>query len=342
MPADLLLAHAVEVTWPRLRALLTFLPAVLLTTAAFVVFAQQQTYPAKPIRLIVPYPPGAGADGTARALADSITAALGQPVVIDNRPGAGATVGTAIASKATPDGYTLLCATSGGMVYAPALGMNVGYDPLKDFAPVGLAGHVPYALFSHGGLAPNNMREFIAYAKSMPGKLNMGSPGTGTPNHIGGVLLNKLAGIELVHVPYRGGSAMLTDLIAGQVHVIFVSLPTAQPHVASGRVKALAVGHTRRISAAPHLPTVAETVPGFSNTGWRGLVAPPATPRGIVQTLNTAVNKGLNTPAMKQQIIGIGLEPATSTPEGLHELMSSELQLWRKILKEANITVGTQ
>ena len=302
---------------------------------------QHLIYPFKPIRLIVPYPPGAGADGTGRALADSIVAALGQQVVIDNRPGAGATVGTALAAKSPPDGYTLLCATSGGMVYAPALGLTVGYDPLKDFAPVGLAGHVPYSLFMHGGLAPNNMREFLAYARERPGKLNLGSPGTGTPNHIGGVLLNKLAGIELVHVPYRGGSAMLTDLIAGQVHVVFVSLPTAQPHVATGRVKALAVGHTRRITGAPNLPTVAESVPGFSNTGWRGLVAPPGTPKTIIQRLNAAINKGLNTPAMKQQIVSIGLEPATSTPEGLQELMASELQQWRRILKEANIGVTT-
>jgi tripartite-type tricarboxylate transporter receptor subunit TctC len=273
-------------------------------------------------------------------LGESITEALGQQVVIDSRPGAGATVGHGLAAKAPPDGYTLLVATSGGMTYGPALDMKLTYDPVKDFTPIGLALHVPYTLVTFGGLPPNNMREFIAYVKTQPGKLNLGSPGNGTPNHVGGVLLMKLAGLEMVHVPYRGGSPLLTDLIAGQMHVAFISLPTVQPHVASGRLKVLGVGYTRRLTGAPDLPTIAETVPGFNNAGWRGLVAPLGTPQIMVQKLNAAINKGLQKPAVIQQFVNSGLEPATSTPAGLQELIVSELQLWRKVIKEANISVN--
>lgn len=295
-------------------------------------------YPSKPIRLILPYPPGAGADATARVLADIITEALGQQVVVDSRPGAGATVGHALAAKAVPDGYTLLVATSGGMTYAPALGMKLSYDPAKDFAPIGLAHYVPYTMVTFGGLPPNNVREFIAYAKTQPGKLNLGSPGNGTPNHVGGVLLMKLAGINLVHVPYRGGSPLLTDLIAGQMHMAFLSLNTVQPHVASGRLKVLGVGYSRRLTGAPDLPTVAETVPGFNNAGWRGLVAPLGTPQPIIQKLNAVINQGLQKPAAIQQLVNGGLEPGTSTPAGLQQLIDSELKLWGKLIKDANIS----
>lgn len=300
----------------------------------------QAAYPSKPIRLIVPYPPGAGADSTARLLSETIAEALGQPVVIDNRAGAGATIGHSLAAKAPPDGYTLLLATSGGMTFAPALGFKLSYDPLKDFAPIGLAHYVPYVMTTFGGLPPNSVREFVVYAKAHPGKLNLASPGTGTPNHVGGVLLMKLAGIELTHVPYKGGSQVMTDLISGQMHITFLSLPTVQPHRASGRVKALGVGYSRRLSAAPDIPAIAETVPGFNNTGWRGLVAPPGTPQSIVQRLNAVINKSLQTPAAMQLFASSGLEPGTSTPAGLQELIASELHLWRKVFKEANISAG--
>ena len=199
-------------------------------------------YPTKPIRLIVPYPPGAGADSIGRALADSLNDALKQPVIVDNRAGAGAAVGTAIAAKAPPDGYTLLTATSGGMVYAPALGMKVGYDPLNDFAPVSLLGHVAYSLVTYDGLAPSTVREFVAYAKARPGALNFGSPGTGSPNHIGGVLLMRLTGIEMVHVPYKGGALVLTDMIAGQMHAAFCRMRQCSRMSAPGASRCWASG----------------------------------------------------------------------------------------------------
>jgi len=300
----------------------------------------QSRYPDKPIRLVVPYPPGAGADFTARALADAIIGALGQQVVIDSRPGAGATVGHGIAAKAQPDGYTLLLATSGGMTYGPALGMKVTYDPLKDFTPIGLAVHVPYILTIHGKLPPKTMPEFIAFAKSQPGKLNLGSPGNGSPNHVGGVLLQKMTGIEMVHVPYKGGNSMIIDLIAGQAHVVFVSLTAVQGHAAAGRLKLIAVGSAKRIAGAPDVPTVAETVPGFNNAGWRGLVGPLGIPRPIVMQLNAAINKGLASPEVIKHFVTVGLEPAATTPEELLQLMTSELQIWRKVIREANISLN--
>ncbi len=286
----------------------------------------------------MPYPPGAGTDFTACALGERITEALGQQVVIDSRPGAGATLGHGRVAKAPPDGYTLPLATTGGMVSGPALGLKTTYDPLKDFATIGLATFVPYSRVTFGGLPPNNMREFIAYAKTQPGKLNFGSSGTGTPNHVGGVLLMKMTGIDMLHVPYKGGGPMLTALIAGQMHVSFTSLPTVLPHVPTGRLKVLGVGFTRRIKSAPDAPTIAET--GFNNTGWWGLVAPLGTPQVIVQKLNAVMNKGLQAPAVAQHFVGNGLEPTTSTPAAFQELIASELQMWRKLIKDANINVN--
>ena len=302
--------------------------------------APASNYPNKPIRLIVPYPPGAGTDFTARAVGEKITEALGQQVVIDSRPGAAATLGHGLVAKAPPDGYTLLLATTGGMVSAPALGIKISYDPLKDFAAIGLATYVPYSLVAFGGLPPNNMREFIAYAKAAPGKVNFGSSGTGTPNHLGGELLMKMTGINMLHVPYKGGGPVLTDLIAGQMHTAFLSLPTVLPHTATGRLKVLGVGFTRRLKSAPDIPTIAETVLGFNNTGWWGIVAPLGTPQPIVQKLNMVMNKGMQTPAVVQHFLTNGLEPATSTPAAFQELIASELQIWRKLIKDANISVG--
>ncbi len=324
----------------RLRRRLLLMGLFMVVVATNVHAQTPAAYPSKSIRLIVPYPPGAGTDFTARALGERITEALGQQVVIDSRPGAGATLGHGLVARAAPDGYTLLLATTGGMVSGPALGVKLTYDPLKDFATIGIATYVPYSLVIFGGLPPNNMREFIAFAKSQPGKLNFGSSGTGTPNHVGGVLLMKMTGIDMLHVPYKGGGPMLTDLIAGQMHVAVTSLPTVLPHVPTGRLKVMGVGFTRRIKSAPDIPTIAETVPGYNNTGWWGLVAPLGTPRAIVEKLNAVMNKGMQSPAVVKHFVSNGLEPATSTPEAFQELIATELQMWRKLIKDANISVN--
>lgn len=325
---------------PTTTTAVVFAGITALVAPAIALAQANAAYPTKPIRMIVPYPPGAGTDFTARALGERITEALGQQVVIDSRPGAAATLGHGLVAKAPPDGYTILLATTGGMVSAPALGVKITYDPLKDFAPIGLATYVPYSLVAFGGFPPNNMREFIAYAKGAPGKINFGSSGTGTPNHLGGELLMKMTGITMLHVPYKGGGPVLTDLIAGQMHTAFLSLTAVLPHTATGRLKVLGVGFTRRLKSAPDIATIAETVPGFNNTGWWGLAAPLGTPQPIIQKLNAVMTKALATPAFIQYFVSNGLEPASSTPEGLRELIASELQLWRKVIKDANISVS--
>lgn len=299
-------------------------------------------YPNKPIRMIVPYPPGAGTDFTAREIGKAISDALGQPVVMDNRPGAAATLGHSLMSKAAPDGYTLGLGTTGGLVSGPALlGNKIPYDPLKDFTHIGLATFVYYAVFTNAGLPPNNMREFIALAKSQPGKLNYASPGVGTPNHIGGAQLVTLAGIDLLHVPYKGSSQALADLISGTIHMNITGLLQTMPHVKTGRLKLLGIGHTQRVKMAPDVPIISETIPGYYNTGWWGLVAPPGLPKEIVDKLNPIMNKYLNSPEVSQRFFVNGLDVATSTPLGYRDIIRDDLQSWRKLIKEAKISVDS-
>ena len=308
---------------------------MLLQTAAFA-----QGYPLKPIRIIVPYPPGSAPDFTAREVGALYSKSLGQQVVIDTRPGAAATLGHAIAAKAQPDGYTLLLATTGGMVSGPALvGDKIPYEPLKDFAMVGLATYVPYSLVVTGGLAARNVKELIELAKASPGKLNVASPGVGTPNHLGAAQLMTMTGIELVHVPYKGSTLALTDVIAGNVQVLVTALQLVLPHHATGKLRILGVGHTKRLRAYPDIPTVGETVPGYYNTGWWGIVAPAGTPKAIVDKLNAIMLPGLAQTDVIQRFEKNGLEIASSTPQGLRDLVVSDLVMWKKIIKDAKISV---
>jgi tripartite-type tricarboxylate transporter receptor subunit TctC len=300
----------------------------------------QAPYPNRPIRLIVPYPPGAGTDFTGREVGAMFSAALGQPVVIDNRGGAAATIGHALGAKAPPDGYTLLLGTTGGLVSGPALmGSKMPYDSPKDFATIGLATYVPYALVVTGSLPVNNVKDLIALARASPRKLNFASPGVGTPNHLGGAQLSTLTGIELVHVPYKGSSIAIIDLLAGNVQVMVTGLLTLLPHHQTGRLKILGVGHQERLKAYPEFPTVAETVPGYYNTGWWGIAAPAGTPKTIVDRLNAIMNKGLATPEVAQRFEKVGLQVATSTPRGFHDLILSDQEMWRKLIKDAKISV---
>ncbi|HEV7820179.1 MAG TPA: tripartite tricarboxylate transporter substrate binding protein, partial [Burkholderiales bacterium] len=291
-------------------------------------------------RLIVPYPPGAGTDFTARALGQEFSKALGQPVVVDNRPGAAATLGHALVAKSPPDGYTLLLATTGGLVSGPALmGSKIPYDPLKDFATIGLATYVPYALAATASLPVNNVKELIDLAKASPRKLNVASPGVGTPNHLGAAQLMTLTGIELVHVPYRGSSIALTDLLAGNVQLLVTGLLQLLPHHRAGRLKILGVGHPQRLKAYPDIPAIAETVPGYYNTGWWGIAAPARTPKPIIDKLNAIMNQGLAQPDEIARFEKNGLEVATSTPQGFHDIIASDLQMWKKLIKDAKISV---
>ena len=302
--------------------------------------AEQATYPNRPIRLIVPYPPGAGTDYTGRACAAIFSKALGQSVVVDNRGGAAATIGHNLGAKAVPDGYTLLLATTGGMVSGPALmGSKIPYDPLKDFAPIGLATYVPYAIAVTGSLPVNNVKELIDLARAQPRKLNVASPGVGTPNHIGAAQLMTLTGIEIVHVPYKGSSLAINDFIAGNVQIIVTGLLQLLPLHQAGRIRILAVGHTARLKAYPEIPTVAETVPGYYNTGWWGIAAPARTPKPIIDKLNAIMVKGLAQPDELARFEKNGLEVATSTPQGFHDMIVKDLEMWKKLIKDAKISV---
>jgi tripartite-type tricarboxylate transporter receptor subunit TctC len=312
--------------------------AILLGVASSSVAAA--AYPDKPIRIIVPYPPGAGTDYTGRAVAAIYSKALGQPVVVDNRGGAAATIGHGLGAKAVPDGYTLLLATTGGMVSGPALmGAKIPYDPLKDFAPVGLATYVPYAIAVTGSLPVNSVKELIDLARAQPRKLNVASPGVGTPNHIGAAQLMTLTGIEIVHVPYKGSSLAISDFIAGNVQIIVTGLLQLLPLHQAGRIRILGVGHTARLKAYPDIPTIAETVPGYYNTGWWGIAAPARTPKPIIDKLNAIMNQGLAQPDEIARFEKNGLEVATSTPQGFHDMIVSDLQMWKKLIKDAKISV---
>jgi tripartite-type tricarboxylate transporter receptor subunit TctC len=302
----------------------------------------QPAYPVKPMRIIVPYASGAGPDFTAREIGRAITETTGQAVVTDNRPGAAATLGHNLGAKSAPDGYTLILGTLGGLVSGPALlGNKIPYDPLKDFTHIGLATYVPYCLLLNGKLPANTVREFIALAKSHPGKLNYASPGVGTPNHIGGAMLVTLAGIDLLHVPYKMGAQSITDLVAGTMQLAITGLLTTMPHVKAGRLKLLGCGHTQRLKWAPEIPAINETIPGYYNTGWWGLTAPAGLPRPIVDKLNPIMNKWLQLPETAQRFQVAGLEVATSTPQGYHDQIRSDLEMWRKLIRESKITVDS-
>jgi tripartite-type tricarboxylate transporter receptor subunit TctC len=297
-------------------------------------------YPTKPIRLVITYPPGGNTDLVGRAVAQKLAEAWGQQVVVDNRGGAGGVLGTLIAKQAPADGYTLLLGTSAGMVLNPLLMNKIPYDPYQDFAPVSLVIVLPQLLAVHPALAARNVREFIALAKAKPGQLNFGSSGVGTPNHLGGEMLKAMAGINIVHVPYKGGAASITDLIAGQVQLVISSAPSVVPHVRSGRLRALAIGSAKRTPALPDVPTVAESgVPGYEYTTWYGIFAPARTPAPILGRLNAEIVRMLADPQMTQRFQSQGGDPASSTPAALTAYMREETARWIRVIKTAGIKI---
>ena len=311
--------------------------ALALFGAVAATHAAEISYPTKPIRVIVPYPPGGSTDPTARAFGNWLSEKFGVAVVIDNRPGAGATIGHALGAKATPDGYTLLLGTSGGLVVGPAFGSKVPYDPVKDFAPIGLGVYVPFLLVVHPSVPAKNVQELVDLAKAQPGKLNFGSPGTGTPNHLGMELLTAMTGAKFTHVPYKGGGPATVDLVAGRIQAIFGSIPQWQPHLAVGKVRAIGIGHPTRVRSMPDVPAVAETYPGFNNTTWYGLLAPTGTPAPIINKVNAEMKKAVADAEFRKYVESIGLEPASSTPKEMGDLIRTELARWTKVIRDAGI-----
>jgi tripartite-type tricarboxylate transporter receptor subunit TctC len=316
--------------------------ACALLASAVTARAAEAPYPSRPIRVIVPYPPGGSTDPTARAFGAWFTQKWGVPVVIDNRPGAGATIGHAMGAKATPDGYNLLLGTSGGLVVSPAFGTKLPYDSVKDFAPVGLAVYAPFLLVVHPSVPVKTVKDLIDLAKAQPGKINFGSPGVGTPNHLGMELLKAMTGADFVHVPYKGGGPATTDLVGGRIQAIFGSLPQWQPHLAVGKVRAIGIGHPKRVKQMPDVPAVAELLPGFNNTTWYGLFAPVGTPPAIINRINGEMRVAIANPEFAKQLETLGLEPAASSPKELADMVRTELARWTKVIRAAGIQPPTQ
>ena len=299
-------------------------------------------WPVKPIRLIVPYAPGGGTDITARMVAQPLAEKLGQPVVIDHKPGAGTMLGTELAAKAPADGYTLLLAAAPHVIN-PALFKQavkqIKYDALRDFTPVTMAIAFPYVITIHPSLPPQSIRELIAYAKANPGKLTYGSSGIGSTNHLAGELFSRMAGIELTHVPYKGGGPALSDALGGHVAMLFGTVLETLPQVRNGKLRGLAVSSGTRAAIAPEIPAVAESgLPGYDVSGWYAFLAPAGTPRPIVAKLNEEITRILATPAVRERMLSLGAEPRPTTPERSLEFISAELARWDKLIKAARIS----
>jgi tripartite-type tricarboxylate transporter receptor subunit TctC len=307
---------------------------------AWLPHAGAQEYPTKPIRLVITYPPGGNTDLVGRALALKLGEFMGQQVVVDNRGGAGGVLGSMITAQSAPDGYTIMLGTSAGMVINPLLSRKLTYDPVRDFAPVSMVVIVPQLLVINPQLPVKNVRELIAFAKAKPGYLNAGSSGVGTPNHFGTELLKWLAGVDIVHVPYKGGAPALTDLLGGQIQMAFSSVPAVLPHIKAGRLVALGVGSAKRSPALPNIPTIAEAgVPGYEYTTWYGIFAPAKTPRTLIARLNAEIVKAMETPDIKDRFTALGGDPDPGTPEELRAYMANESAKWAKIIKAANIRI---
>jgi tripartite-type tricarboxylate transporter receptor subunit TctC len=259
-------------------------------------------------------------------------------MILDNRGGAGGIVGSEIVARAAPDGYTFLVGTAGGMTINPALQPKLPYDPFRDFTPVGMLVNNPQILVAHPTLAARNVKELAALAKAKPGQLNFASAGTGTATHLGLELLKITAGFDAVHVPYKGGAPAVADLIGGQVHLLWVSIPSVLPHVKSGRLRALAVSTAKRSASAPDIPTVAESgYPGFEYSNWNALFAPAKTPPAIVSKVNAAIVKILNEPDISQRLSSQGADPAPGSPEDLARYMRTDHERWKKVIRAAGI-----
>jgi tripartite-type tricarboxylate transporter receptor subunit TctC len=299
--------------------------------------AQAAAYPDKPVRFLVPYPPGGGTDVIARIVQERFQAALGQPVVIDNKGGAGGSVGTEIAAKSAPDGYTVLF-TLNSHTINPAIYPKLSFDTQKDFEPVGTVASLPQILVTHPGVNANSVKELVAMAKAKPGSLAYASVGNGSPGHLAGELFKLRAGVDMTHIPYKGGGPAVTDVMGGQVPLLWVSIPAAAQHVKSGKLKALAVSTMKRSAAFPDVPTMHEAgYPDFEVDSWYAMFVPARTPKPVIEKLNKALNSVMADAGVKQQLLAQGSEGVGGTPEELGRTVTVELAKWAKLVKDANI-----
>ena len=316
----------------------TLFAAVALAASALA--ASAQDYPSKPIRIVVPFGPGGFTDVVARIIQKELGGAIGQPIVIENKPGAGSTIGTSEVAKAKPDGYTLVMISTSHVI-SPHLYKEMPYDPINDFTPVMKLGEGPYVLVVHPSLGVKSVAELIALAKKEPNRIDYASSGNGSSQHLVGALFARMAGAPMNHVPYKGSSGAMNDLLGGQVKVSFVGMPNALPGITSGKLRALAVTTKKRSADLPNVPTLDEAgVPGFDATIWLALLAPPGTPRDVVQKLNSQLTRVLATSESRKLMSSAGVEVATGSPEELAKLMQSDLERWGKVVRETGATVN--
>lgn len=296
-------------------------------------------YPSKAVTVVVPQVAGGANDAIARIVAQKLSESTGQPFIVDNRPGAGGNIGTAFAAKSRADGYTLLLTVDSAFVINPALYKNTGFDPINDFVPITTVATAGYVLVANNNFPPNNVDEMIAAAKAQPGKIAIGSAGNGTLNHLFGEMLGKAAGIQMMHVPYKGASAAVTDLVGGQVQVSVQSLPSSLPFIKANKLKVLSVVNEKRVSLLPDVPTIGESIKGLGATPWYGLLAPAGTPKDVVSQLQAQLAKVLNSPELREKLGTLGCEPHVSTPDQFAARIRSDLPRWASVVKDAGVTV---
>lgn len=329
-----------------LGAALTTAGTASLLSVAGMSAAHAQSYPTKPITIVVPFAPGGATDILARAVGAELTKSFGQQVIIDNRPGAGGNIGTQIVSRAAPDGYTLLMGTVGTHGINQSLYPKLPYDPIKDFAPVTLVAAVPNVLVLNTAFAEKNkitdVKSFVDHAKANPGKLNMASAGNGTSIHLAGELFKTMTKTFMVHIPYRGSSPAVADLVGGQAELMFDNLPSAMSHIKSGRLVALGVTSSKPSAALPQVPTIASAggpLTGYDASSWFGILAPAGTPKEIVTKLQQEISKSLASPAVKEKLIAQGAEPVGNTPEQFQAHIQAETKKWAKVVKDSGAKV---
>jgi tripartite-type tricarboxylate transporter receptor subunit TctC len=308
--------------------------------ATVVVPAHAQSYPSKPIRVVVPYPAGGTSDILARSIGQKLSESWGQPVIVENKPGANGNVGADIVAKSPPDGYTLLLADIGALAISPSVYPTLPFDPTKDFAPVTMVAYSPHILVVHPSVAAGSVNELIALAKAKPGKLNFAISGMGGAPHLAGVDFALRAGIDWVYVPYKGGAQAIADVAGGQADVTLNGMLATYPLVQGGKLKLLAVSSAKRMSAIPDTPTIAESgLSGFESGSWQGIVAPAGTPREVVAKLNAEVGRIVTTPEMRANLGKQGADVRTNTPDEFAAFIRSEKAKWAKVVKEANVKV---
>jgi tripartite-type tricarboxylate transporter receptor subunit TctC len=311
---------------------------IVLSAWALSLPAIAQDFPTRPIRAVVPYAPGGNVDISIRTIGPTLTELLGQQIVVDNRPGGGGNVGAALVAKAPADGYTLLVGSSGPLSINPVVHKEMPYDSVKDFAPVSRVQSVPLVVLVTQKFGVNSVKELVERARAQPGRITVASAGTGTTNHFAIELFASMAGIQMLHVPYKGSGPALTELLGGQVNVMFDQLSSSMGFIKEGRIKVIAVTTAERIEALPNVPTLAESgVPGYDASTFLGLLAPAQTPRNVVMKLNAAIRKAMENPAVQQRFRSLGADPGASTPEQFGKIIKDELDKWRRVAKAANL-----